>query len=439
MRNVITAILLLAALPVPVRAGSPDSTVFKTRLCPVGTGYAATSVNTAVFRCESVVSLGGVQYTAFYDGDGYFVLAKRKLGDTDWEIRRTAYRGKAEDAHNVISLGLDGEGFLHAALDHHGDSLHYFRSAAPGSLEMEETGGMTGKDEADVTYPEFHPTAGGGLLFVYRSGVSGRGNLVMNRYDLKTRKWSRVHDILIDGEGSRSAYWQMCTDFRGVIHLSWVWRETWDAGTNHDLCYARSFDGGLTWRKTDGTKYDLPIRQENAEYACRIPEGSELINQTGMAADADGNPVIASYWSDGDGVPQYRLVWHDGTSWRERPVTERSVPFTLGGGGTKMLPASRPRVVLDGKKAYYLFRDAERGSRVSMAYTDDYASGRWKVTDLTAFPVGAWEPTIDTGLWDRERKLHVFVEKTHQGDGERTVAIPAQPIYILEVDIDEDI
>ena len=35
----------------------------------------------------------------------------------------------------------------------------------------------------------------------------------------------------------------------------------------------------VTWYKANGKKYDLPIRLGNAEYACRIPQNSELINQ----------------------------------------------------------------------------------------------------------------------------------------------------------------
>ena len=94
---------------------------------------------------------------------------------------------------------------------------------------------MTGVDEGDVTYPEFYPLTDGDLLFVYRSGSSGRGNLVMNRYSLKDHKWARVQDVLIDGEDKRNAYWQLYVDEKGTIHLSWVWRETWQVETNHDL------------------------------------------------------------------------------------------------------------------------------------------------------------------------------------------------------------
>ena len=67
-------------------------------------------------------------------------------------------------------------------------------------------------DEGNVTYPEFYPLTDGDLLFVYRSGSSGRGNLVMNRYSLKDYKWARVQDVLIDGEDKRNAYWQLYVD-----------------------------------------------------------------------------------------------------------------------------------------------------------------------------------------------------------------------------------
>jgi hypothetical protein len=44
------------------------------------------------------------------------------------------------------------------------------------------------------------------MLFAYRSGRSGCGNLVLNRYSVKEKVWTRLHDVLIDGEGARNAY-----------------------------------------------------------------------------------------------------------------------------------------------------------------------------------------------------------------------------------------
>jgi hypothetical protein len=329
---------------------------------------------------------------------------------------------------------VDGEGYLHVAFDHHGHPLNYCRSVAPHSLELGDKEPMTGVDEKDVTYPEFYRLANGDLLFAYRSGASGRGNLVLNRYSLKTRQWERVQDILIDGENLRNAYWQLYVDAKGTIHLSWVWRETWLVETNHDLCYARSFDGGETWYKTTGEIYELPIRLDNAEYACRIPQNSELINQTSMSADAEGNPFIATYWRDQDSdIPQYRLVWFDGKQWQSQQVSNRTTPFSLKGGGTKMIPISRPRMVVDKNEAYYIFRDEERGSKVSMYYTKNMKEGKWEVKDLTEFAVNAWEPSHDSELWKSDKKLHLFVQDTRQGDGERQMQTEPQMVYVLEI------
>lgn len=410
--------------------------VLYTRLIEIGEGYAATSVNTAVFRGSSLASHGDIQYVAYYDPDGFVTLGKRKLSEDRWTLKKSQYKGNIKDAHNVISIGVDGDGYLHVSFDHHGHPLRYAVSKTPGSLELGELHSMIGRDEDDVTYPEFYTMPDGDLIFAYRSGASGRGNLIINRYATSDKSWNRIHDVLIDGENKRNAYWQMHVDASGIMHLSWVWRETWLVETNHDLCYAKSSDGGKTWQRSDGTDYVLPITVATAETAWKIPQNSELINQTGMTADSNGNPFIATYWRDKDSkVPQYRLVWHDGEKWNMETVGERNTPFSLSGGGTKMIPISRPRIVSDGKKAYYLFRDAERGSKVSLAYTPNLGNKEWIVYDVTDFQVDAWEPSYDVNLWNSHRKLHIFVQCTHQGDGEKTLesAGIASPVYVLEI------
>ncbi|MDB5262593.1 MAG: neuraminidase, partial [Adhaeribacter sp.] len=282
----------------------------------VGLGWAQNAVNAAVFRKNSIVSQAGQQYTSYYDSAGYVVLARRALGAKKWEVKRTPYRGNVKDAHNAISIMADGDGYLHISWDHHNNQLRYSRSVAPGSLELTPKMAMTGQDEDRVTYPEFHRLPGGDLLFIYRDGGSGNGNLVLNRYNRQEKKWTRLHDVLIDGEGQRNAYWQAYVDQKGTIHVSWVWRESPDVASNHDLGYARSPDGGKSWQKSTGENYVLPIKEATAEYAVKIPVKSELINSTSMYADARGRPYIATYFRPaGSLVPQYHLVYHDGATW----------------------------------------------------------------------------------------------------------------------------
>ena len=221
-------------------------------------------------------------------------------------------------------------------------------------------------------------------------------------------------------------------DAQDVIHLSWVWRETWNVETNHDLCYAASRDGGQTWQRSDGTPYALPITLETAEVAWEVPQGSELINQTSMTADPQGHPCIATYWrAQGDSIPQYRLVRHDGRAWSAAQVGARRTPFSLSGGGTKSIPISRPQIVTDGRRTMLIYRDEERGSRVSLAQSRGLR--RWRVRDLTQDPVDAWEPSLDYERWKREGVLDLFVQRVGQGDGEKTVDLPPQTVRILEI------
>lgn len=409
----------------------------ETNTVPVAKGWAGNSVNAVIFRRNSVVSHGDEQFVAFYDEGANVVLAKRRLGSHEWQMHRTQYQGNVRDAHNAISIMVDGAGFLHMAWDHHGDPLHYCRSVEPASLELTDRQSMTGRHEQQVTYPEFYRLPDGDLLFLYRDGESGSGNLVLNHFDCKTQEWTQRQHKLLDGQGVRNAYWQMCVDSRGALHLSWVWRETYDVATNHDLCYAKSTDGGITWQRSDGARYELPITADTAEYACRIPQGSELINSTSMAADAAGRPYIATYWRpQGTEIPQYHLVFHDGSDWHAMQVSRRTTPFSLSGGGTKRIPISRPQLVVDevdgATRAYLIFRDEERGNRVSLAACDDLQQGDWRYDDLTSESVGMWEPSYDTELWSRSRRLHVFLQKVAQGDAEQIEAVLPTMVSILE-------
>jgi hypothetical protein len=192
------------------------------RLVPVANGWAANSVNTVVFRKNALVTWQDTQYIAFYDSARHVVLGKRKLGSSRWELVTTAYQGNAADAHNCISIMVDGQGYLHLAWDHHNNPLHYCRSKKPGSLEMGQPIAMTGQLEQRVSYPEFYRLPGGNLLFFYRNGQSGQGNLVINSYDARRQQWVQLQQNLVDGEGQRNAYWQAFLDHHGTLHVSWV-------------------------------------------------------------------------------------------------------------------------------------------------------------------------------------------------------------------------
>jgi hypothetical protein len=407
------------------------------KIIPAGLAWANNSVNTVIFRRNSLVTFKNTQYIAYYDEQKNVVLGKRDINSKDWELKVTRYKGDATDAHKSISIMVDGDGFLHMSWGMHGGPFNYCKSLSAGSLELGPITPMTGFKEKSVTYPEFYRLANGNLLFLYRDGGSGNGSLMLNSYNIQTKKWTNLQDGWINGENQRSPYWQMVIDNKGAIHISWVWRETGDVSTNHDMCYAKSEDGGITWKKSTGEMYKLPITAATAEYALKIPEKSDLINSTAIAVDEKDNPYIVSYWkTEGDSTPQYRLIYKTGNVWETQQISNRKTPFSLSGGGTKRIPISRPLLIVTEKNhkkhAYVFFRDEERGNKVSVAISKNLESKKWKYKDLTKSPVGLWEPTYDTELWKNNKILNLFVQNVEQGDGETTIDLKGQKANVLQ-------
>lgn len=156
-----------------------------------------------------------------------------------------------------------------------------------------------------------------------------------------------------------------------------------------------------------------------------------------MVIDGDGNPFIASYWREqGQTVPQYHIIYKNNGQWASSNLNFRKTPFSLSGVGTKGIPISRPQVIAwkQGKNmaAALIFRDVEREDKISIALTNSLAANNWAVSDLSAFAVGAWEPTYDTELWKDKKILNLFIQKVVQVDGEGQANITAQPVQVLE-------
>jgi BNR repeat-containing family member len=417
-----------------VSVGAPGREASPLARVPIyAEGWAGSSVNVVADLHNTLVTDGHTQYAAFYAADGSLILARRQLRHDKWETVKTALQGRVADAHNTVSIAVDGAGYLHVAWDHHASPLRYCRSTAPGSLTLGPTMAMTGSQEESVTYPSFFRLPAGDLLFLYRDGRSGQGNLVLKRYVTKTRTWHLVQSNLVSGEGVRSAYVAGTVDAKGVLHLAWNWRDSPDVATNHDLCYARSSDGGRTWTTTAGAALALPITAAAAEYALRIPQHSSLMNPPALATDEDGHPYIATYWSPaGSDVPQFQLVRYDGRQWTVSAITQRVTPFVLQGTATKRPPLSRAVLLTGkaGKKAtavHLVYRDDEHGGRVRAASCADVAHPQWHVRDLTEESVGAWEPSIDVIQWRRFGQAHLLVQSVEQQDGNDSTPAVVRP------------
>ena len=406
--------------------------------------FSGSSVNVLSGVKQTLYTRNGVQYAAFYNANAKLVVAKRALNNEQWQLRETPFSGNVNDAHNHISLVVDDKDYLHIAWDHHNTPLKYARSFEPGSLQLakahmvSQPGAEAVALENSVTYPQFYALNNGDLLFAYRDGGSGRGNLVLNRYHSQSQQWQRLHNSLIDGEGERSAYWDMAVDANGVLHLAWIWRETPDVATNHDLSYAQSTDNGVTWQRLNGQPYTLPITLATGEVVKAIPQQHKLMNPPVVTADAQSQPFIASYWADSPhDIPRYHVVFAAGErnnhDWQELKAPKVAQNFALSGHGTKRPPISRAVLLADST------RDA---GQVHLIYRDDYQQGNvialssslrypaWRTTVLTNKAVGAWEPSLDIAQWHNHQQAHLLLQAVGQNDGNDQQSLATAPSEI---------
>jgi hypothetical protein len=407
----------------------------------VAAGYSASSVNAVVFRRNSLVTFNGSQWISFYNGSKNVIIGKRKLGTDEWLVNHSQFSGNAVDAHNVISIIVDGDGYLHMSWDHHGHPLRYAKGIAPGSIELGEKEPMTGSMEDNVTYPEFYKLSNGDLLFFYRDGSSGNGNLVLNRYRTSQKKWERVQNNLLDGEGQRNAYWQIWVSPNDEIHLSWVWRQSGNASTNRNIGYAKSADGGVTWQKSTDENCSIPIKDGEHEVVWEIPVSSNLINTTSMTTDSDGNPYIATYYKpDDDNCTNCYVFYLKDGVWKRSKITNRMLDFDLAGGGTLRIPLSRPQIVCkekDGNKTLiHIYRDEEFGNQIilSRALIDDALV--WENKSLSEKDIGQWEPTFDSELWKDKQELHLYGQYVQQVSGDPgNVSSAPSMVSVFEVQL----
>jgi hypothetical protein len=419
-------------------------------------GYGTGDINAVAFRINALLTAGDQQFASFYEPDddpntpgrqGVVVIARRPVNGTTWELFRTKFfSNRINDAHDVISFGIDGAGFMHVSWGMHADAFHYARSLAPvtGSapIEFGPDHSMTGLEEKQrITYPEFYTMPNGDLLFFARLGVAGNGDTFINRYSVASQKWTRVLSPMIQGKSPgmlpANAYWNnLCFDSKGGLVCTWVWRGQEVKGgeigyeTNRNLLYARSPDEGRTWTRFNGTPYELPITQKSADVVVPIPQGQCLMNMSSMAIDADDYPVTANWWApaaaQGNFTRDYMLAYYDGHQWALSQITHRDLvepkdPYL------NVRDLARPIVVIDKEgRVIVVISYKEMNHHVMVAWSKDRKN--WKFLTLDHTDMGSWEPpAYDPVLWQRENKLDMLYEPCELGK-------PAADMSVLEWD-----
>lgn len=326
-----------------------------------------------------LLTQGKRQYAAFYDEQRRMTVAMRKLGSKQWEYHRPGQK-IGWDSHNYVTLAIDDGGYVHLSGNMHGDPLVYFRTTRPYDIgSFERVGQMVGRQENRCTYPKFFRGASGELIFTYRDGGSGNGNQIYNVYDVKARTWRRLLESpLTDGQGKMNAYINgPVRGPDGLFHICWVWRDTPDCCTNHDLSYARSGDM-VHWETVSGQAITLPMTIETGGIVVdAVPVKGGMVNgNTKIGFDSKGRVIVSYHKFDPNGKTQIYNARFGGGRWRIYQTSDWDYRWYFQGGGTIHFEVRVLGVVA-----------GEDGSLRQSYSHDKYGSGTWVLDEKTLRPV----------------------------------------------------
>jgi len=359
MKNIIGCVFLATSLILPLCNGQAGKDIVideRARVAVVAEELVLDKVWAGHPVGFFLMTEGKRQYFSYYNADRQMVVGMRLIGESDWvrfmpetdftcpqnnrcpDSRLKATTRLWWDSHNYMTMAIDKEGYVHLSGNMHCNNLTYYRSTKPYDIKtLVQVKSMTGELEDRCTYPKFMKNAADELIFTYRHGSSGSGNQIYNIYDTEAKTWKRLlAQPLTDGKGVMNAYPQgPVLGDDGWYHMSWVWRDTYDCKTNHDLSYAKSPDL-LNWFAISGKKLELPITIDTPGVIVdAIPVEGGIINGSGKIGFDGGSRVVLAYHKfDKNGNTQAYCARAVNGRWQIKKLTDWDYRWFFEGGGS---------------------------------------------------------------------------------------------------------
>jgi hypothetical protein len=284
------------------------------------------------------------------------------------------------------------------------------------------------------------------LVLLSRRGRHFDGEILVDRLS-STLDWQSDAEPLLSGSGTP---WP-CGPYlntpvvtpEGDVFLFVVWRlnpvaTSAGAVVNIGIDALTSRDNFRTLQTLSGIKLPLPVSPVTSERIIAVPMGANLINQASAALLPDGTPAVLTYWADDDCVPQYRLCWPRGGTWKIATASNFKTKYKLDGRGTLPLPHSRPEIIVrsDGR-ALVIYRTKETGNTLNAVELTppSYSLAKARHQVLVAEDLGHYEPVLDRSAWREESEVVLYVQACKQrldADRMRTSASSKASIVAFE-------
>lgn len=305
----------------PVSAGSPNAI----RIAALWTG-----VGTPI---GSAASRDGRVFAAYYNADRWMEVVAVAANRARVCTIRLPSRFAGWDAHNGIAMAIAPDATLHLVGNMHASAMFYAQGSA-ADLSNLQPARMLGRDEDRATYPTFLHDSAGNLLFLYRTGSSGDGSWLMNRWG--GGRWQRIGPLFVDHDdhGHVSAYpSSFAVGPDGTYHVAVVWRRTPDVATNFAVTYASTRDF-VTWRGAGGRSIKGPLGPDQMAMVEQTGPNAGLVNSASVIVAPDGAPVIL--------YPRHARSRNDtivaarptrGGAWQVRELAVADGSTSVAGGG----------------------------------------------------------------------------------------------------------
>ena len=284
---------------------------------------------------NNIVTHDGVCHVVWQDvsREGYLNRVRSYRYDTGrWTDPVSLNIGVDNHARPVITV--DHQGRLHVVLSGHGTPVTYRSSEG-----VNDSSAWTPEQPAGSgTYPILVCDRDNTLFLTMRPDRPFGADLFIKAPGEPWRRQARLirrTEKYLDGYAAYHSHLGIGRD--GALHFVCYFYEglgrTEQRGLHQALCYMRSADRGLTWRKADGTPVAIPAQPEAMDVLYRTTGGRHEpmpppeVSCLGLMAADDGEVVVPCI-SGAERPGQLLLHTLDRGGWDRREVTdlERAYP-----------------------------------------------------------------------------------------------------------------